>query len=96
LTALIVNKHHRQTILLNNEVVVSHPDLIVMDGVVHKIDSVLLPPSLAQENSNEGSHKGGGSIGSFVAWLWPWSKHGSKIGVLELMDRLQPYLVDEN
>ena len=67
-----------------------------MDGVVHKIDSVLLPPSLAREDSYEGSHDGGGSIGSFVAWLWRWSTHGSGIGVIELMDRLQPYLVDED
>ena len=74
----------------------SHPDLIVMDGVVHKIDSVLLPPSLDQGDSNEGSNNGVGSIGSFGSRLWPWSKHGSKIGVMELMDRLQPYLVDEN
>lgn len=96
LTASIVNKHHRQTILVNDEVVVSHPDLIVMDGVVHKIDSVLLPPSSAQEDSYEAFGNGGGSIGSFVAWLWRWSTHGSKIGVIELMDRLQPYLVEED
>ncbi|MCJ1264301.1 hypothetical protein MMC22_004172 [Lobaria immixta] len=96
LTASIVKNHHRQTLLINDEVVVDHPDLILMDGVVHKIDRVLLPPSLAQGDSNEGSHKGEGSIGSFASWPWLWRKHGSKIGVMELMDRLQPYLVDEN
>ena len=96
LTASIVNRHRRQTILLNDEVVISHPDLIVMDGVVHKIDSVLLPPSLAQEDRSKGSYKGRGSIGSSIAWFWPWSKHGSEVGVMELMERLQPYLVNEN
>ena len=94
LTASIVNKNHRQTIQLNGEVVVSHPDLIVMDGVVLKLDRVLLPPSLAQEDGHKGAEKAGSRTSSFVAWLWPWSKHGSEIGVLELIERLQPYLVD--
>ena len=96
LTASIVTRHHRQTIQLNDEVVVSHPDLIVMDGVVHKIDRVLLPAPLAQEDGYKGAEKAGSRASSSVAWLWPWSKHGSEIGVLELMERLQPYLIEAN
>ena len=95
MTASIVNQHHRQTIRLNDEIVASHPDLIAMDGVVHKVDSVLLPPLLTRGDYNESSHPSKGIFGSFVAWLWPWSKHGSEMGVMELMDRLQPYIVDE-
>lgn len=92
LTASIVNKHGRQTIQLNDEVVVNHPDLIAMDGVVHKIDRVLLPPRLAKEESNE--KLAGSSVDSFLAWFWPWSRHDSKIEVMELMERIQPCLID--
>ena len=63
-----------------------------MDGVVHKIDSVLLPPSLS--DGNQDFRKERSTIGSFIAWLWPWS-HNSKIGVMELMDSLQPFLAEE-
>ena len=86
---------------------VDHPDLIVMDGVVHKIDSVLLPPlPLSAEESNSSNEEasqgraggnGGIDLSTFVAWLWSWSRlyrSSREIEVLELMDRLQPYLVD--
>ena len=67
-----------------------------MDGVVHKIDSVLLPPSSAQLKSNQDFQENGPSVGDHLAWFWPWSRQHMDIGVMELMDRLQPYLPDQD
>ncbi|RJE19617.1 fasciclin domain family protein, partial [Aspergillus sclerotialis] len=43
----------RRTITINGAVSVTRPDIVVMDGVVHEIDSVLLPP-LDKPDSHSG------------------------------------------
>ena len=93
LAARIIDIGGRQTIQLNNEVVVSHADLIRMDGVVHKIDQVLLPPRIAKvEGSEEEQVTEQGAISKFLAWLWPWDGQDGGVEVMELMERLQPLL----
>ena len=94
MTASIINRHDRQTIQLNDDVVVSHPDLIVMDGVIHKIDRVLLPPRLEEESEEDGLLSFGSKIVRFLTWFWSWRRQDSEIGVVELMERLQPHLIE--
>jgi uncharacterized surface protein with fasciclin (FAS1) repeats len=78
----------RRIISINDEWKVSRPDIVVMDGVVHGMDSVLLPPTM----------NGEGQLEKQQNWWSVVSRSlhiGGGITVEELMERLQP-LIDRD
>ncbi|ORY10496.1 fasciclin domain family protein [Clohesyomyces aquaticus] len=91
-TSIVLNEN-RQSIRLNDKTVASDPDIITMDGVIHKIDELLLPPSLGDYLDGVGhgidlDHRSSGS--AWYNFRWPWNAPSSEISVDELMERLQP------
>lgn len=85
----------RQSIKINDDVVVSDPDFVVMDGVVHEIDTVLMPPlpkqSEAEEDGESKKSKPQSATSSWLRFL-PWNDAPSTMTVEEIMERLQPYI----
>lgn len=70
-----------------NEVRIAQADIVVMDGVVHKMDNILLPPKRAQEEVE--SHQD-----SWLDSLLRWTAGYSGLDIEELMERLQPFSDD--
>jgi uncharacterized surface protein with fasciclin (FAS1) repeats len=79
----------RRIILINDEWKVSRPDIVVMDGVIHGTDAVILPPIMNAEGQLEKQNQNWWSIVSRSLNI------GGGITVEELMERLQP-LIDSN
>ncbi|CAI7642150.1 unnamed protein product [Penicillium bialowiezense] len=75
----------RRTILINDEWEVSRPDIVVMDGVVHEMDAVILPPVLEAEGQS-------GKNGHWWSIVSRSLHIRGEITVGELMERLQPLI----
>lgn len=82
----VLQSSGRRTISVNDERKVSRPDIVVMDGVIHELDAVLLPPLV----------EGEGQVGKQNLNWWSIVKRSMNIGggitVEELMERLQPLI----
>lgn len=75
-------------IQINDEVDVTQPDIVVQDGVIHKIDDIILPPKLNAGTTEDGHD-------STSAWDRLKAKLlGPKdtMTVEDLLERFQPYL----
>lgn len=85
----ILQSGRRRTILVNDEWKVSRPDIVVMDGVIHELDAVLLPPLV----------EGEGQLGKEKLNWWSIVKRSMNLGggitAEELMERLQPLIESE-
>ncbi|OOQ87499.1 Fasciclin domain family protein [Penicillium brasilianum] len=85
----ILQSGGRRTISVNDEWKVSRPDIVVMDGVIHELDAVLLPPLM----------EGEGQLGKEKLNWWSIVKRSMNLGggitVEELMERLQPLIESE-
>lgn len=79
----------RRTISINDDWKVSRPDIVVMDGVIHELDAVLLPPVMNDD----------GQLGKQNLNWWSIVKRSMNIGgiitVEGLMERLQPLIESE-
>ncbi|PLB48455.1 Fasciclin domain family protein [Aspergillus steynii IBT 23096] len=75
----------RPSPLINNEVRITQSDLVVMDGVVHKLDTVLLPPRSPRDDT-EGQQQSW--FGSLVHWV----TSDSDVKVGELVRRLEEFM----
>ncbi|KAJ5521629.1 Fasciclin domain family protein [Penicillium freii] len=71
--------------LINNEVRIAQPDLVVMDGVVHKLDTVLLPPRSPRDDKEQQSWFGS---------LLHWATSNSEVKMGELVRRLEEFVDD--
>ncbi|KAK1138741.1 hypothetical protein N8T08_002050 [Aspergillus melleus] len=71
--------------LINNEVRIAQPDLVVMDGVVHKLDTVLLPPRSPRDDTEWQQQSWFGS-------LVHWATSSSGVNVGELVRRLEEFV----
>ena len=82
----IVKNGDRSTLLLNDVIPVAQSDIVVQDGVIHRVDHILLPPKLETETRSP-SH-------STSVWEKIWFKfsHTDQMTVEELMERFQPYI----
>jgi hypothetical protein len=90
---LKVNIHYNRErgsgkIRVNDEVDVTQPDIVVQDGVIHKIDDIIFPPKLSVSTTEDGED----SIS-----IWDKIKvklFGAKtmLTVEDIMERFQPYL----
>ena len=89
LNTSIVKPGRRQTIQINGEIVVSDPDMAVMDGVLHLIDTVMMPPRAKDATGSEDKADEDKPASSWTDYL-PWSS-SSAMSVEQLMERLQPY-----
>lgn len=90
---LKANIHYNKTrargkIRINDEVDVTQPDIVVQDGVIHRIDDIILPPKLSVPTTED-------SLESISVW------DKIKVGLFgpqetmtieELMRRFQPYI----
>ncbi|EZF21924.1 hypothetical protein H112_05095 [Trichophyton rubrum D6] len=72
---------------INNAVSIESHDIVVMDGVVHKIDTVLLPPLLS--NGEEST-----SEQSWMSTMAQWLLGPSGVPVGELKKRLERLVVE--
>jgi uncharacterized surface protein with fasciclin (FAS1) repeats len=85
----VLQSSGRRKISVNDEWKVSRPDIVVMDGVIHELDAVLLPPLV----------EGEGQLGKENLNWWSIVKRSMNIGggitVEELMERLQPLIESE-
>ncbi|KAK9859256.1 hypothetical protein MYU51_016419 [Penicillium brevicompactum] len=77
----------RRTILINDEWTVSRPDIVVMDGVVHEMDAVILPPILEESQLEKN--------GNWWSIVSRSLNIRGEITVGELMERLQPLIDSE-
>lgn len=75
-------------IRINDEVDVIQPDIVVQDGVIHRIDDIILPPKLSTTTTEESQES-----------ISVWDKIKAKLfrpkdtmTVEELMERFQPYI----
>ncbi|GLI79299.1 hypothetical protein PoHVEF18_007629 [Penicillium ochrochloron] len=79
----------RRTLSVNDEWKISRADIVVMDGVIHEMDAVLLPPLM----------QGDGQLGKQKLNWWSIVKRSLNldggITVEELMERLQPLIESE-
>ena len=75
----------RGTIRINDAVEVTQADIVVQDGVVHRIDDILLPPKPGSDSENDPDSES----------MWGRIQAGvfgpRKMTVEELMERLEPY-----
>lgn len=79
-------------IRVNDEVDVAQADIVVQDGVIHKVDEIILPPKL--DINTTGDDPNSSSV-------WDRMKvkiFGSKdrMPVEELIERFQPYISANN
>ncbi|KAJ5358439.1 uncharacterized protein N7496_010852 [Penicillium cataractarum] len=85
----ILQSSGRRIISVNDEWKVSRPDIVVMDGVIHELDAVLLPPFV----------EGEGQVGKQNLNWWSMVKRSMNLGggitVEDLMERLQPLIESE-
>jgi len=44
---------YRQSVRVNSQVALSIPDMVTMDGVIHGIDTILVPPAIDSNNEGE-------------------------------------------
>jgi Fasciclin domain len=82
----VVKNGERGTLILNDAVHVVQSDIVVQDGVIHRVDDILLPPKLETEAQ--------GPYHSTSAWEKIWLKlfQTDQMTVEELMERFQPYI----
>src|SRR3954452_24796749 len=69
---------------------VSTADIVVMDGVVHGMDAVLLPPAADDNDAGAGREREASSVRSWVRKLGHSS--AESVPVEQLMERLQSYV----
>lgn len=65
---------------MDDVVKVAVPDILTMDGVVHLVDSFILPPRPPQQEEES-------LLGKIVSLLWHQDQ-----SVEALVDRLEPYI----
>lgn len=82
----IVRDGKRGRIVLNDAVHVTQPDIVVQDGVIHKIDEILLPSLRFTEYDKSADHS------SFWMKIWQHLFHADHMTVDHLLERLQPYI----
>ncbi|KAM5466564.1 hypothetical protein MauCBS54593_005821 [Microsporum audouinii] len=70
---------------VNGAVSIDNPDIVVMDGVVHKIDTILLPPLLGDESAPEHS---------WMSTLMQWLVGPPGMPVGELKKRLERLVLE--
>lgn len=85
--SISINMDGSRSCLKINEVRIAQADIVVMDGVVHKIDNILLPPKRAQEEVESQQE-------SWLDSLLRWTAGYSDLDIEELMERLQPFIDD--
>jgi hypothetical protein len=71
-----------------NGVEIAQADIVVMDGVIHKMDNILLPPKPDHEEIVSHQKSWLGSLLGWTAWY-------SDLDIDELVERLQPF-IDES
>ncbi|CAG8406341.1 unnamed protein product [Penicillium salamii] len=79
----------RRSLSINDEWEVTRPDIVVMDGVIHEIDGVILPPIMNGEDQLDKQHDNWWSVVSRSLNI------GGGITVEDLMERLQPLIENE-
>ncbi len=94
ITAVVVREGARQTLKIADQAIVRVPDLIMKDGVVHKIEEVLLPPIFQKNSSNSDAGTREVKEDSSRGWFgfFDWFAEDGRITVKQLMERLQPYV----
>ncbi len=94
ITAVVVQEGARQTLKIAGQAVASVPDLIMKDGVVHKIEQVLLPPIFQEGGSKSDAGTQEVKEDSSRGWFGflGWFAEDGRITVEQLMERLQPYV----
>ncbi|OKL62672.1 hypothetical protein UA08_01174 [Talaromyces atroroseus] len=82
----IVKNGERGALILNDAIPVTQSDIVVQDGVIHRVDEFLLPPKPETEAQNS-SH-------STPVWKKIWFKlfRANQMTVEELMERFEPYI----
>ncbi|CRG83530.1 hypothetical protein PISL3812_00882 [Talaromyces islandicus] len=75
-------------IQINDEVDVTQPDIVVQDGVIHKIDDIILPPKLSAGTTEDGH----GSTSAWDRLRVELLRPKNTMTVENLLQRFQPYL----
>ncbi|OJJ51098.1 hypothetical protein ASPZODRAFT_138219 [Penicilliopsis zonata CBS 506.65] len=70
--SVTIEKHDSQpAIRINNAVTASRPDIVVMDGVIHAVETVLIPPGRQEALDGQPGTMWDGTVDSLVARLQP-------------------------
>jgi len=79
--------------MIDRKIMVSNPDMIAMDGVIHEIDNVLFPLShKGRKDVDDGDYSQADSHSKrpWYRFWWPWNTKPTEISIEELIERLEP------
>ena len=82
--------------MIDRNIMVSNPDMIAMDGVIHEIDNVLFPLShKGRKDVDDGDYSQAYSHSKrpWYGFLWPWNTKPAEISIEELIERLEPMML---
>jgi hypothetical protein len=86
----------RQSVRVNSLVPLSMPDMVAMDGVVHGIDTILVPPGAVDPDNNQYDESSGSPDNRpwfFRVFDWsPASTTEETLTVDQWIERLQPLM----
>ncbi|KAH8695155.1 FAS1 domain-containing protein [Talaromyces proteolyticus] len=82
---------HRQSVQVNSRVPLAIPDLVAMDGVVHGIDTILVPPAVDSDKDQD-DESSGSQNRPWLSRFFDWSAGTAEetLTVDQWIERLQP------
>jgi hypothetical protein len=88
--------NNRQSVRVNSRVSLAMPDMVAMDGVVHGIDTLLVPPGVVDsDNNQDGDSSGSPDNRPWYFRFFDWSAASTTeetLTVDQWIERLQPLM----